>query len=428
MRKFLYYIITGVLTLTILALSVVTIFKSNELSEVKLKYENSLISSTQEAISSMRTIESDLSKLMISVDEKVINQLLSVVALKSASCGQELSRLPIVATGVQNTLKFTNQLSSYCTTVIKNYSEGFKLPDNFDKQIQEFFDTCKQVNAELNMVEADILSRKISLLNVNDGKTETSGMFGSIGENLIEYPSVIFDGPFSDGQERNTPKQDRNEVTVEQAQEYVKKLGFDCSFKNEITGEQPLYLFESDALTLQVTKKGGLLYLALSDREISDAVLTNEQAEQKANEFVKKLGFGKVKNVWQEYYGNFIVFNFVPVVDDVVIYPDIFKVKIALDDGSVVAFEGKSYIMNNHNRTIDEIKITKQQAQKNLKEGFMVETSRVALISINEKEQLCYEFFGKYNDLDFAVYFSAIDGKEKTSFRILSTETGKMAV
>jgi len=93
-----------------------------------------------------------------------------------------------------------------------------------------------------------------------------------------------------------------------------------------------------------------------------------------------------------------------------------------------VAFEGKSYIMNNHNRTIDEIKITKQQAQKNLKEGFMVETSRVALISINEKEQLCYEFFGKYNDLDFAVYFSAIDGKEKTSFRILSTETGKMAV
>jgi len=428
MRKFLYYIITGVLTLTILALSVVTIFKSNELSEVKLKYENSLISSTQEAISSMRTIESDLSKLMISVDEKVINQLLSVVALKSASCGQELSRLPIVATGVQNTLKFTNQLSSYCTTVIKNYSEGFKLPDNFDKQIQEFFDTCKQVNAELNMVEADILSRKISLLNVNDGKTETSGMFGSIGENLIEYPSVIFDGPFSDGQERNTPKQDRNEVTVEQAQEYVKKLGFDCSFKNEITGEQPLYLFESDALTLQVTKKGGLLYLALSDREISDAVLTNEQAEQKANEFVKKLGFGKVKNVWQEYYGNFIVFNFVPVVDDVVIYPDIFKVKIALDDGSVVAFEGKSYIMNNHNRTIDEIKITKQQAQKNLKEGFMVETSRVALLSINEKEQLCYEFFGKYNDLDFAVYFSAIDGKEKTSFRILSTETGKMAV
>jgi len=428
MRKFLYYIITGVLTLTILALSVVTIFKSNELSEVKLKYENSLISSTQEAISSMRTIESDLSKLMISVDEKVINQLLSVVALKSASCGQELSRLPIVATGVQNTLKFTNQLSSYCTTVIKNYSEGFKLPDNFDKQIQEFFDTCKQVNAELNMVEADILSRKISLLNVNDGKTETSGMFGSIGENLIEYPSVIFDGPFSDGQERNTPKQDRNEVTVEQAQEYVKKLGFDCSFKNEITGEQPLYLFESDALTLQVTKKGGLLYLALSDREISDAVLTNEQAEQKANEFVKKLGFGKVKNVWQEYYGNFIVFNFVPVVDDVVIYPDIFKVKIALDDGSVVAFEGKSYIMNNHNRTIDEIKITKQQAQKNLKEGFMVETSRVALLSINEKAQLCYEFFGKYNDLDFAVYFSAIDGKEKTSFRILSTETGKMAV
>ncbi len=428
MKKAFYLALSVVLTLVVLTLSVITILKSNQLSEVKLKYENSLIASTQEAISDMRTLEADLSKLMITGDELVINQLLSTVALKSSACGQELSRLPIVATGVQNTLKFTNQLSSYCTTVIKNYSEGFSLPENFDKQITEFFNTCQKVNIELNKVEADILSGSISLMNINDGKTETEGMFGSVDENLIEYPSVIFDGPFSDGQERSTPKENRAEMTVEEATAYVKNLGFDCTFKEEIGGEQPLYLFENETTTIEVTKKGGLLLLVLSDRAIQNAVLTEAQAEEKAKEFTKKLGFGELQNVWQEYYGNFVVFNFAPKVDDVVIYPDIFKVKVALDDGSVVAFEGKSYIMNNHQRTLPEIKVTKEKAQQNLKEGFLVETSRLALISINEKEQLCWEFFGTYNGLDFAVYFSCLDGKEKTCFRILSTETGKMVV
>lgn len=428
MKKALYLTLCVILTLVVLTLSVITILKSNQLSEVELKYENSLIASTQEAISDMRTLEADLSKLMITVDKLVINQLLSTVALKSAACGQELSRLPIVATGVQNTLKFTNQLSSYCTTVIKNYSESFSLPENFDQQIIDFLNTCQNVNAELNKVEADILSGSISLLNINDGETETNGMFGSIDENLIEYPSVIFDGPFSDGQERTTPKKDRAEVTVEEAQAYVLNLGFSCPFVQEISGDQPLYLFKDENTTIEVTKKGGLLLLVLADRQILDAVLNEQQAEEKAKEFTKKLGFGEIQNVWQEYYGNFIVFNFAPVIDGAVIYPDIFKVKVALDDGIIVAFEGKSYIMNNRQRELPEIKITKQQAQAKLKEGFSVETCRIALISINEKEQLCWEFFGKYNNLDFAIYFSCVDGQEKTSFRILSTETGKMVV
>lgn len=428
MKKILYLCLSGILTLVVLLLSVITIVKSNELSEVKLKYENSLIASAQEAISDMRTLEADLSKLMITTDHKVITQLLSIVALKSASCGQQLSRLPIVATSAQNTLKFANQLSSYCTTVIKNYSEGFLLPENFDNQITEFFNTCCLVNAELNKMEADISSRSISLLNVNQEETQVKGMFSSIDENLIEYPSVIFDGPFSDGQQRTTPKMQREPVSVEQAQAFVQNLGFDCPFISEISGEQPLYLFESENLTLQVTKNGGLMYLMLSDKQINDAVLTVQQAQAKADEFVQKLSLGPVQNVWQEFYGNFIVFNYVPVIDGAVVYPDIFKVKIALDDGSVASFEGKSYIMNNHQRTLPEVQISKEDALQNLKQGFNVETSRLALISINEKEQLCWEFFGNYNNLDFAVYVSAQDGKEKTCFRILSTETGTMVV
>ncbi len=426
MKKILYLCLSGFLTLVVLLLSVITIIKSNELSEVKVKYENSLISSVQEAINDMRTIEADLSKLLITTDNKVIVQLLSIVGLKSSACAQELSKLPVVATNAQNTLKFANQLSSYSTTTIKNYSEGFKFPENFDKQIQDFYSTCEKVNAELNILEGNISNGSFSLMDLNEENENTDGIFGKIDENLIEYPSVIFDGPFSDGQERETPKTKREPVTKEQAQEYIKNLGFDCVFDTEIGGQNPLYQFKNENTIIQVIKNGCLLHLLVSDEKETNAILTKEQALIKAEEFVQKLNWGNVKNIWQEYYGNFIVFNFAPEINQTVIYPDIFKVKVSLKDGSILGFEGKSYIMNNQKRQIPEVQITKEQAKSKLKEGFLIETSRLSLISINEKEQLAWEFFGKFNDLEFAVYISAIDGEEKTSFRILSTETGQM--
>lgn len=421
MKKIFYIVLSVSLIILLLALSVVLILRTNDLNQITLKHENSMKSAMQEVFNDMRTIENDLSKLMITVNERSKVGLLSKIALKSAACGQELSRLPIIATGVQNTLKFTNQLSSYCVTALNLEV----LPENFDAQITSFFDTCKKVNVELSNLENDISTKKISLLKINED-TNVDGIFGSIDNELLEYPSVIFDGPFSDGQERTTPKENRNEVSAENAKEYVKKLGFSVEYKGEINGTIPVYDFKSDKVSLQITKAGGLLLMAISDREVKEAVLNEAEAENRALEFVKKLNYGEVKNVWQEYYGNCTVFNFAPIADGIVCYPDIFKVKVALDNGEITAFEGKSYIMNNHERVFNEVKITEEEAKRQLKEGFETETSRLCLISVNEKEQLCYEFFGKYENLDFAVYISALDGQEKTSFRILNSDTGKM--
>ena len=218
----------------------------------------------------------------------------------------------------------------------------------------------------------------------------------------------------------------RKKGDVDKAIEYVKNLGFDCEYKGEMKGVVPVYTFESDKMNLQVTKNGGMLLMAISDMYIEEAIISEEEAEEKALAFVEKLQIGKVKNVWQEFYGKYAIYNFAPAIEDTVLYPDIFKVKVALDNGDIIAFEGKNYVMNNHKRTLERATVSFKEAEKKLKEGFETKTSRLCLISVNEKEQLCYEFFGKFNDLDFAVYISAIDGEEKTSFRIISTETGKM--
>ncbi len=425
MRKIIYTALSLLLTVVLALVCGLAILKSNQLSEMSLKYENTLKASLRQATNDMRTVENDLSKLMITVNEYACTQLLATVKEKSASCARELSRLPIVATGVQNTLKLSNQISSYCDVALKNYSDGEGLPRDFDKQIKEFFETCRSINAQLNTVEGDVLNKNLLLLEV--GKKESTGIFSSIDNDTVEYPSVIFDGPFSDGQARNTPKTERGEITIEEASETVKKLGIEWNNAYEMDGTLPVYTFENGASTVQITKQGGLLLMLLNGRNIESAALTDEQALEKAEEFVEKAGYKNVKNVWKEFYGNAIVFNFVPVLEDAVIYPDIFKVKVALDNGEVVSFEGKSFVMNNQKRELPQVQITKEEAKSKLKNGFNVESSRLAIISVNEKEQLTWEFFGNYEGLKFAVYVSAIDGSEKASFRILNTDTGEMA-
>ena len=45
---------------------------------------------------------------------------------------------------------------------------------------------------------------------------------------------------------------------------------------------------------------------------------------------------------------NIAVIPFAPEIDDVLIYPDLIKVNVALDNGEVVGYEALGYIMSHH--------------------------------------------------------------------------------
>ncbi len=422
MKKTFAIIIISVLFVLLMTMSVAAICESARANKFQIRYENALKSSLSQSISDMRTIESDLSKLLVTTDRN--SEMLASVALKSAGCGNNLSLLPIVATNAQNVLKFTNQLSSYCTTVLKEDS----LPENFDQQIFEFFETSTQVNLQLSALETQILSGELDILTVGDGKTSSDGMFGSITDSIMEYPSVIFDGPFSDGQESTTPKVKREAISAETAQNIAEKLGFNVEYSGEIDGVIPAYLLKGENSSVQITKEGGLLLMAVSEREVNEKNMSVEDGQTYALEFVEKLGYGSVKNVWQENYGNTAIYNFATDFDGVICYPDIFKVKVALDNGEILSYEGKSYVINNREREKEQPKISKNECAEKLKGGFTVTSARLCVISVNNKEKLAWEFFGEYKNMKYVLYYSAQNGEELTSFRIINSDSGEMVI
>ena len=103
----------------------------------------------------------------------------------------------------------------------------------------------------------------------------------------------------------------------------------------------------------------------LDSRAVEEKKLTDEQAIEKAKNFLKQQGFGNLTNTFHYKNDNTITVTFVGVEGDgVLIYPDQMKVKIALDNGDIVGFDAYQYWMSHHDRNISKPAITEAEARE----------------------------------------------------------------
>lgn len=127
---------------------------------------------------------------------------------------------------------------------------------------------------------------------------------------------------------------------------------------------------------------------------------------------------------------NVMVLNYVYVQDDVIIYPDLIKVKIALDNGTIVGFDTTKFLTANYKRKISEPKLSPQEARE--KVSMRVETTekpRLCYIPTPYlKEIYCYEFEAKYKGDTFFIYINAKTGEEEKILKLLKRENGTLMI
>ena len=106
-------------------------------------------------------------------------------------------------------------------------------------------------------------------------------------------------------------------------------------------------------------------------------------------------------------------------------YPDLIKIKIALDNGEILGFESTGYLNNHTQREISKKIISKEDAKKGLNKNLEIQSEGLAIIPTEYKtEILCYEFKGKVGEKDFIVYINAETGAEEDILVIYNTQNG----
>ena len=164
-----------------------------------------------------------------------------------------------------------------------------------------------------------------------------------------------------------------------------------------------------------------------SDRKIQQETISEEQAVKIGKEFLQSKG---LNNMTQTYYlknNGIVTINYAYLQDNVIMYSDLIKVKIALDNGEVLGIETTGYLNSHYTRNIPKVKITENEAKKNLNKKLEINSSRLAFIPTEWKTEIfCYEFTGKINDMDFLVYVNAQTGEEEDILLIVNTPNGTL--
>jgi spore germination protein len=118
------------------------------------------------------------------------------------------------------------------------------------------------------------------------------------------------------------------------------------------------------------------------------------------------------------------VFEYVYKQDDVRIYPDSILIGVALDNGDVVSYESKGYIINHkENRDIAQPKLSREEAQTKVNPKVKIMEEHIGVIKNNINEEvLCYEFLGVLDDDTYRIFINAEDGQEEKVERLIQSE------
>ena len=409
-----------------------------------------------ELINYVQNVEILISKARITTTPVESSKTYADIWRQSNLAKENLASLPVNQNSMSNTSKFLAQVSDYSYSLMKQTIAGEKITDEQYKTLADVNDKAEEISSILNDIYIDLSSGKLkwdevekqgdSKLSEEKEKGEVLSNISKISETFTEYEGLIYDGAYSNHILESKPVMIENEeeVTVEQATQKVKEILENTkkdveveSIKNtgESDGTLDVYEFEAkykdreDTVYIEITKKGGMLALFIYDREVSKQNKTAEECEIIGKEYLKSIGIDNVEATYYLVIENMITINFAAVQDNTTLYPDLIKVKIAMDDGEVCSVETSGYIFNHKDRENINPTITIEEARNVLNPNIQINEEGLAIIPTDSKnEVLVYEFKGTINEKDFIIYINAKTGKEENILLIVNTEGGTLTI
>ena len=434
-------IVTIILSIAVVALGILYGISLSSLNNFQTSLENVYQKNFYELVDEVNNAETKLNKVLASNSNTYRSKLLKEVSKNASEAQTRLNMLPYSINGLSDTISFVNQLSGYTETLAKSLDKGEKIDEKDQETLEKVYESVVNIKKSLNSMSKQMWEgyniTSSSLKLDGDYNSLTSDMSAMNGED-IEYPTMIYDGPFSDSQVNKEVKGlNFSEVSMETAKNNLGKILTNISvdnlkFNGESSGHFQTYDFsyedENGVYTFaQLTKKGGKLLTLSSQNIYKTKKLELANAEKIALDFAKKAGIDSMKVVWSDVVGDDAFINLAPVIDGVIIYPDLVKVKVDLTKGDVLGFEASSYYMNHVNRKILPARITESVAKAKIYSGLYVKDSRLALIPLEYGEEvLCYEFICSMNGNTYYVYINAVNGAEENILKVVQTDNGNL--
>lgn len=434
--------------LIVVAALVIILYKKQ--TEYKQASENSYNMAFYELVDYVQNVETYLAKSMISSTPEHGAETLTHLWRESNLAQAYLSRLPIESQELENTEKFLNQVSDYSYTLSRKNIYNENLSEEDLKNLKDLHGYSVELENTLNQLAEDLnngrlqwgeLTKKGTTAFAQQVDNISKESFSNLEENFHEYSGLIYDGAFSEHLTSNekkglTGEDIEEEEAKKKAEEFIGSQNIkeisNLGYSENAT--IPVYDFsvtnnQDETINISISKKGGHIVSMNSNRDVKTEVISQEEANNKGKEFLESKGFTSMKETYYLKQEGIVTINYAYSQNDVIMYPDLIKVKVALDNGEVLGIETSGYLNNHTTRDISKVKISKEEAKKDLNKDLAIESEGMAVIPTEwETEILCYEFKGKVDDREFLVYINAENGREEDILVITNTPNGTLTM
>ena len=426
----------SVLILVLFSAFVINAQKASELSrQLNADAERSL--STLEAC--MSSINTNLTKGLYANTTPMLSSMAISLTRDAASAKNSLSALPLSDTQLDNMLKFLSQVGAFVSTLDRKLSLGEPITSEERNQLKQLIDISQKLLSELDTITQGVEDGSVSFKQAGstlqksaDQSVQIDSVFGDAEQTITDYPTLIYDGPFSDHILNQSPKtlEGKSDISKEKALEIASDfIGIDKStlrFDSETNGVIETYNFFVDSINISVCKKGGAVLYLLGSSSAGESVISPEQAVENAKNFLSAKGYENMKESYYSTQDGICTVNFAYENEGVICYPDLIKLSVSLETGNIISFDARGYIMNHTDRPPVQSKISADEAKMSVSDYLTVMSSRLAVIPTDYKtEKTAYEFHCKTPDeQEVLVYIDVLTAKEDDILLLLYSDGG----
>ncbi len=401
----------------------------------------------QEAAVNLSNISTDLVKGMYSGSPAQLSQVSAKLWKEASSAKSAISVLPVAELHLDKTNQFLSQVGDYAMYLSKKSANGQSLSMEEQRNFQRLREYADRLSEAIDELDDQLERGEISFeeieklvaagidtddLDENMPSIVTNSSLDAMEGGFSGYPTLIYDGPFSDHILDKTPEISKTAsiISADEAREIARKaLGGRIAPEamREENSSLPCYVFYSDSCSVAVSKYGGdICYLICPKGDDVPENMTAKQAISAAQTYLKQLGIQSMKESYYDIDDGIITINFAHEQDGTICYTDLIKISVSMDNGTIVGYDARGYLVNHKARSFAAPAISMEEAEAVLSPQLTVENRRLALIPTQgENEALCYEFscFGSAGDR-VLVYVNAQTGAEEQILLLIEDEDG----
>ena len=300
-------------------------------------------------------------------------------------------------------------------------------------------DTAALLRENLQQLRADVADGAVSAdaaAALEAGLPSLADSFLSMEQEFPEIPTLVYDGPFSSAVAEREPRMLRGAGDVNEDSAALVAAGFlgmrtnQVQVEGPVEGRIPAWRVSAGDYTVLVSRRGGFVTRALGGRSPTRSILTVEEGLEAARTFLFSHDYRQMEESYHVSEENVLTVTFCAKQGNVICYPDMVKIAVGLDTGSLLRFDAEEYIVSHTRRILSPPEVSAEELRERIPEELTVVSEGLAGIPTAGAEEIyCREFICENPEgRHYLLYFNALTGAQEKILILLEDESGTLSL